>query len=80
MSQHRVSPTGSSSASTERPVTSRSLDPWAAASRLGGGALVYGLLGWLLDRWWGTEVMTPIGVLFGVGLALYVTFNALRAR
>src|SRR4028118_2047820 len=46
---------------------SRSLDPWVAASRLGGGVLLYGGIGWLLGSWWGTGVLAPSGILVGGG-------------
>lgn len=66
--------------SSPGPSTSRSLDPWVAVSRLGGGVLLYGAVGWLLDQWWDTVFMAPLGIVFGACLGLYVTFNALRAR
>ncbi len=60
--------------------TSRSLDPWVAAGRLGGGVLVYGGAGWLLDQWWNTTFLAPLGILLGIALGLYVTFVALRPQ
>jgi F0F1-type ATP synthase assembly protein I len=86
MSHHRTPSSsdplasGSSSASSEHSTTSRSLDPWVAASRLGGGVLCYGALGWLLDRWWDTSFLAPLGIVLGACLGMYVTFSALRAR
>ena len=59
---------------------SRSTDPWVAASRLGGGVLLYGGIGWLLDSWWDTVFMTPVGILLGAGLGLYVVFLSQRQR
>jgi F0F1-type ATP synthase assembly protein I len=56
------------------------LDPWVAASRLGGGVLLYGGIGWLLDRWWDTSFLAPLGIVLGACLGTYVTFSALRAR
>ena len=35
---------------------------------------MYGLLGWLLDRWWGTSFMVVLGILAGAGLGIYMTF------
>ncbi len=40
-----------------------------------GGAVVYGGLGWLLDRWLGTSFLLPAGLFFGIGLALYLIFK-----
>jgi hypothetical protein len=36
--------------------------------------LVYGLLGWLADRWLGTSFLVVLGILAGAGLGLYMTF------
>jgi F0F1-type ATP synthase assembly protein I len=36
------------------------------------GPLVYGGLGWLLDHWLGTSFITPLGVVGGMALAIYV--------
>ncbi len=56
-------------------------DPWAAFGYLVGGPVFYGGLGWLLDRWLETSYWFPIGLLFGIGLALYLVFKLyLNAR
>lgn len=44
---------------------------WAAVSTLFGGFLVWGGVGWLLDRWLGTHFLTPIGVILGMALGIY---------
>jgi ATP synthase protein I len=54
-------------------------DPWLAFGYLVAGVLLYGFVGWLLDRWWGTSFMVVIGILLGAGLALYQTFARFRA-
>ncbi|MFB9312462.1 AtpZ/AtpI family protein [Nocardioides plantarum] len=54
-------------------------DPWLAFGYLVAGVLLYGGVGWLLDRWWGTSFMIVIGILLGVALALYQTFARFRA-
>jgi len=36
--------------------------------------MVYGFVGWLLDRWWGTSFVVAIGIVFGAGLGIYMTF------
>ena len=32
---------------------------------------VWGGIGWLLDHWWGTRLMTPIGLIVGMALGVY---------
>ncbi|UPK73898.1 AtpZ/AtpI family protein [Nocardioidaceae bacterium SCSIO 66511] len=56
----------------------RSVDPWAAVGRIGGGVLFYGAIGYLLDRWWGTSFMVAIGVVLGAALGIYTVFATLR--
>jgi ATP synthase protein I len=41
-------------------------------SRLLAGPFVFGLLGWLADRWLGTSFLLPIGLIGGMALAIYV--------
>jgi F0F1-type ATP synthase assembly protein I len=50
-------------------------DPWQAFGYVTAGVLVYGFLGWLLDRWWGTSFVVVIGILAGAGLGIYMTFG-----
>ena len=50
-------------------------DPWLAFSYLVSGATIYGLIGWGLDRWLGTNYLVVIGILLGVALAIYMTFG-----
>ena len=49
-------------------------DPWHAFGYLTAGVLVYGGLGWALDRWLGTSFLVVIGILSGAGLGIYMTF------
>ena len=35
---------------------------------------VYGLVGWLLDRWLGTAFLVAIGILVGAGFGIYMTY------
>jgi ATP synthase protein I len=49
-------------------------DPWHAFGYLVSGVFVYGLLGWLVDRWWETSFMVVVGILAGAGLGIYMTF------
>ncbi|MGN6576423.1 MAG: AtpZ/AtpI family protein [Nocardioides sp.] len=49
-------------------------DPWHAFGYLVSGVLMYGFLGWLVDRWWGTSFMVVVGILAGAALGIYMTF------
>ena len=40
-------------------------------STLISGFVVFGGIGWLLDQWWGTRLMTPIGLIVGMALGIY---------
>ncbi len=60
---------------SDDPKPSPSGDPWVPFGYLVGGAVVYGGLGWLLDRWLGTSFLLPAGLFFGIGLALYLIFK-----
>ena len=44
--------------------------PWHAGSTLTGGLLLYGGLGWLLERWLGWPWLTPAGILLGMAAAV----------
>lgn len=48
---------------------------WSIPSYLLSGMAVYGGAGWLLDRWLGTSALLPIGILVGLGLALYLVYH-----
>jgi F0F1-type ATP synthase assembly protein I len=48
---------------------------WTVLAYLITGPLLYGGLGWLLDRWLGTEpIFVLVGVVGGMALALYVVW------
>lgn len=36
-----------------------------------GGFAVWGGIGWLLDRWLDTRLLTPIGLIVGMALGVY---------
>ena len=58
-------------------------DPWHAFGYLVSGVAVYGLLGWLADRWLETSFLVVIGILVGAALGIYMTiarFDALPRR
>ena len=50
-------------------------DPWHAFGYLVSGVLVYGLVGWLADRWLGTSFLTVLGILLGAGVGIYMTWS-----
>ena len=66
--------------SDSSPSPSFSHDPWVAVGRIGGGVLVYGALGYLLDLWWGTSFMVVIGIVLGAALGIYTVFAALQDK
>jgi ATP synthase protein I len=48
---------------------------WSIVSYLLSGILVWGGVGWLLDRWIGSgAVFTVIGILGGCGLGIYLGY------
>ena len=49
-------------------------DPWHAFGYLVSGVLMYGLIGWALDRWLDTSWLVVVGILFGAGLGIYMTW------
>ncbi len=48
-------------------------DPWHAFGYVVSGVGVYGVLGWLMDRWLGTTYLVAIGILVGAGFGIYMT-------
>lgn len=44
---------------------------WAIMSTLLAGIFVWGGVGWLVDRWLETKFATPVGLILGMGLAVY---------
>jgi hypothetical protein len=43
---------------------------WSILSCMIGGMALYGAIGWLIGRWTGIEVLFPVGMLVGLGLAI----------
>jgi ATP synthase protein I len=70
MSPQRPSPAPDDDAPQDSPQG----DPWHAFGYLVSGVLMYGLLGWLADRWLGTSFVVVIGILLGATLGIYMTF------
>lgn len=44
---------------------------WAVLTTLIGGFVVWGGIGWLLDRLLGTHFLTPVGLIVGMALGIY---------
>jgi ATP synthase protein I len=62
------------------PANQRSAgDPWHAVSYLVTGVGLYGLVGWLLDKWLGTSFLLPVGIVLGAALGVYLTYVRFRA-
>lgn len=48
---------------------------WSMSSKVLAGILVYGGVGWALDRWLGFDaIFLPVGVILGAAIALYLVF------
>lgn len=55
-------------------------DPWHAFGYVVSGVAFYGFVGWMADRWLGTDFLVAVGILFGAVLGIYLTiarFDAL---
>lgn len=58
--------------------TAPPVDPWVSFSRIVAGVVLYGAVGFGLDRWWGTTFMVGIGVVLGAGLGIWTVWASLR--
>jgi ATP synthase protein I len=47
---------------------------WSVPSYLLSGMIIWGGAGWLLSRWTGVDIFIPIGLIIGVGLAVYLVY------
>jgi F0F1-type ATP synthase assembly protein I len=45
---------------------------WSIIGTLVAGVLAWGAIGWLLDRWLGTEFRVAVGILVGAAAAFYL--------
>ncbi|WP_182920405.1 AtpZ/AtpI family protein [Nocardioides cavernaquae] len=50
-------------------------DPWHAFGYLMSGVILYGIIGWGLDRWAGTDFLVGIGIVFGAVLGIFMTWR-----
>lgn len=55
-------------------------DPWQAFGYLVSGVVLYGALGWALDRWLGTSFLVVLGILVGAGFGIYMTWAQYKPR
>ncbi len=53
---------------------------WRTFAYLLSGPLVYGGLGWLVDRWLGTGFLLPVGLVAGMALSLYLIWFRYRTH
>ncbi len=58
----------------EQPPAGPPGDAWTVVSYLISGPLLYGGIGWLLDRWLDQAWIMPVGVLVGMALALILVY------
>lgn len=50
-------------------------DPWSAFGYLVAGVAVYGTLGWGLGVWLHASYLTPVGIVLGAALGLFLVFH-----
>ena len=48
---------------------------WAIIGLLLSGVIAWGGIGWLLDRWLGTSLFLPIGILVGAAGSVYLVIR-----
>jgi F0F1-type ATP synthase assembly protein I len=66
---------GTPKGAPENPNEGLSNGAWSIVSYILGGMLFYGGLGWLIDRWAGTDTLfLPIGLIVGVILSLWLVY------
>lgn len=49
-------------------------DAWGAFGLMVSGVAVWGAVGWLLSEWLGSKVFLMLGLLLGMGAALYLVW------
>jgi F0F1-type ATP synthase assembly protein I len=47
---------------------------WNVVSYLISGPVMFGGIGWALDRWLGTAFLVPVGILAGMAVSLYLVW------
>lgn len=61
--------------SESRPGTAGANVAWSIVSLLLAGILAWGGIGWLVDRWLGTQFFLPFGILMGAAGAMYLVIR-----
>ncbi len=54
-------------------------DAWHAFGYIVSGVAVYGVLGWLADRWLGTTFLVAVGIILGAGLGIFLTVSRFQS-
>lgn len=49
-------------------------DAWGAFGLVVSGVAVWGAVGWLVSEWLDSKVFLPLGLLLGMGAALYLVW------
>lgn len=74
-------PTPEERAEAARQVNQREAEAaWRSVAYLISGPLLYGGLGWLLDRWLGTTFLVGVGIVGGMALSLYLIWFRYGSR
>lgn len=74
-------PSAEERAEAAREVNRREADAaWRSIAYLLSGPLVYGGVGWLLDRWLGTSFLVGVGIVGGMALSLYLIWFRYGSR
>jgi F0F1-type ATP synthase assembly protein I len=68
-----VPPRGPAPGDDERPRLEEAR-MWSAMSYLISGPVLFGGIGFGLDRWWGTSWLVAVGILGGMALSLYLVW------
>jgi F0F1-type ATP synthase assembly protein I len=48
---------------------------WGIVSLLLSGVIAWGGIGWLVDRWLGTKLFLPVGIVVGAAAAFYLVIR-----
>ena len=69
-----MKPTPASLAATQDAARVTGHEAWGIVSRLIGGMLLYGALGWLVGQWLGNPTAgLAVGAMLGMGLGIYLS-------
>lgn len=68
-------PTATPQPSASQEKAPKGGDPWHAFGYIVSGVMIYGALGWGLDRWLDTNGLVAVGILAGAALGIYMTWK-----